>query len=381
MTTLSKDFHDAVIAEKVLEAKLAQGPDAQGVFDIVIATKRDGVGDLVVDKDGDIYRDGAIGVQRGIEIGCNQHSDCQLPPAGFADTGEDDRVVFARGQLSLETQHGQEQYSQWREHRETQEFSYRYIVNEQAPAMVDGRRVNELIRVTLLSIDPVARGAGVNTGIRSLKSDDTDCKCADTCSCGGHAEDGEDVRALIQAERKRFEEGQARESMAAIRRDFRASISSASTSSVNKAEPERGRYKYVQVETPPKARRGAAFGVLKAMEKFAPNPKPEMMPNVFYFRTAGEGEDVAFASETSVSGMQRKSDSSADEIWIDANLTDEAAASVAYHEVTHALNPKMSESQVVIETGYFEDWLDNPYNRPDFERLGASLEAVSRSTY
>ncbi len=381
MTTLSKDFHDAVIAEKVLEAKLAQGPDAQGVFDIVIATKRDGVGDLVVDKDGDIYRDGAIGVQRGIEIGCNQHSDCQLPPAGFADTGEDDRVVFARGQLSLETQHGQEQYSQWREHRETQEFSYRYIVNEQAPAMVDGRRVNELIRVTLLSIDPVARGAGVNTGIRSLKSDDTDCKCAGTCSCGGHAEDGEDVRALIQAERKRFEEGQARESMAAIRRDFRASISSASTSSVNKAEPERGRYKYVQVETPPKARRGAAFGVLKAMEKFAPNPKPEMMPNVFYFRTAGEGEDVAFASETSVSGMQRKSDSSADEIWIDANLTDEAAASVAYHEVTHALNPKMSESQVVIETGYFEDWLDNPYNRPDFERLGASLEAVSRSTY
>lgn len=96
--------------------------------------------------------------------------------------------------------------------------------------------------------------------------------------------------------------------MAAIRRDFRAAISSASTSSVNKAEPERGRYKYVQVETPPKARRGAAFGVLKAMEKFAPNPKPEMMPNVFYFRTAGEGEDVAFASETSVSGMQRKSD-------------------------------------------------------------------------
>ncbi len=381
MTTLSKDFHDAVIAEKVLEAKLAQGPDAQGVFDIVIATKRDGVGDLVVDKDGDIYRDGAIGVQRGIEIGCNQHSDCQLPPAGFADTGEDDRVVFARGQLSLETQHGQEQYSQWREHRETQEFSYRYIVNEQAPAMVDGRRVNELIRVTLLSIDPVARGAGVNTGIRSLKSDDTDCKCAGTCSCGGHAEDGEDVRALIQAERKRFEEGQARESMAAIRRDFRASISSASTSSVNRAEPERGRYKYVQVETPPKARRGTAFGVLKAMEKFAPNPKPEMMPNVFYFRTAGEGEDVAFASETEVSGMRRKSDSSADEIWIDANLTDEAAASVAYHEVTHALNPKMSESQVAIETGYFEDWLDNPYNRPDFERLGASLEAVSRSTY
>ena len=157
MTTLSKDFHDAVIAEKVLEAKLAAGPDAQGVFDIVIATKRDGVGDLVVDKDGDIYRDGAIGVQRGIEIGCNQHADCQLPPAGFADTDEDDRVVFARGQLDLETEHGAAQYRQWKERRETQEFSYRYFVNEQAPAMVEGRSVNELIRVTLISIDPRAR--------------------------------------------------------------------------------------------------------------------------------------------------------------------------------------------------------------------------------
>ena len=221
MTTLSKDFHDAVIAEKVLEAKLAAGPDDQGIFDVVIATKRDGVGDLVVDKDGDIYRDGAIGIQRGVPIGCDQHADCQLPPAGFADSDEDERVIFARGQLSLETEHGQQQYAQWKERRETQEFSYRYLVNEQAPAMVNGRRVNELIRVSLISIDPVAKGAGVNTGIRQLKSDDTDCKCAGTCSCGGH-DDGEDVRALLQAERKRFEEGQARESMAAIRRDFRS---------------------------------------------------------------------------------------------------------------------------------------------------------------
>ena len=306
MTTLSKDCHDAVIAEKVLEAKLAQGPDAQGVFDIVIATKRDGVGDLVVDKDGDIYRDGAIGVQRGIEIGCNQHSDCQLPPAGFADTGEDDRAVFARGQLSLETQHGQEQYSQWREHRETQEFSYRYIVNEQAPAMVDGRRVNELIRVTLLSIDPVARGAGVNTGIRSLKSDDTDCKCAGTCSCGGHAEDGEDVRALIQAERKRFEDELARESMAAIRRDFRAASASISSGKIEaEADEGQGQFKYVQVEPTPKARRGAMFGIVKAMANFAPDSPP---PHVRYFRQVGDDEAFDFGSDIKVSGMQRKNE-------------------------------------------------------------------------
>ncbi len=374
MTTLSKDFHDAVIAEKVILAKLAQGPDAQGVFDIVIATKRDGVGDLVVDKDGDIYRDGAIGVQRGIEIGCNQHSDCQLPPAGFADTGEDDRVVFARGQLSLETQHGQEQYSQWREHRETQEFSYRYIVNEQAPAMVDGRRVNELIRVTLLSIDPVARGAGVNTGIRSLKSDDTDCKCAGTCSCGGHAEDGEDVRALIQAERKRFEDELARESMAAIRRDFRAASASISSGKIEaEADEGQGQFKYVQVEPTPKARRGAMFGIVKAMANFAPDSPP---PHVRYFRQVGDDEAFDFGSDIKVSGMQRKN-----EIWLSANLTDEAAASVGYHEATHLLNPKMAESQVAIETGYFESWLAIPVNRPNFERLGASLEAVSRSAY
>ena len=367
MTTLSKDFHDAVIAEKVLEAKLAAGPDDQGIFDVVIATKRDGVGDLVVDKDGDIYRDGAIGIQRGVPIGCDQHADCQLPPAGFADSDEDERVIFARGQLSLETEHGQQQYAQWKERRETQEFSYRYLVNEQAPAMVNGRRVNELIRVSLISIDPVAKGAGVNTGIRQLKSDDTDCKCAGTCSCGGH-DDGEDVRALLQAERKRFEEGQARESMAAIRRDFRKAR--ALISSGNKAEPERGRYKYVRVEPHLKARQWAAFGIVKAMANFAPNGAPERWPNVYYFRPAVDDEEVAFASETEVSGMQRKGDSLANEVWISASLKDEQAASVAYHEVTHALNPRMAEAQVDVETGYFDDWMEIPANRPNFDLIG-----------
>ena len=362
MTTLSKDFHDAVIAEKVIQAKLAQGPDAQGVFDIVIATKRDGVGDLVVDKDGDIYRDGAIGDQHGVPIGCNQHSDCQLPPAGFADTGEDDRVVFARGQLSLETQHGQEQYSQWKEHRETQEFSYRYIVNEQAPAMVDGRRVNELIRVSLISIDPVGHGAGINTGIRSLKNA-TDCKCAGKCSCGGH-----DLKGVLEAERRRFEDELARESMAAIRRDFRAaSVSSISSGKNTEPEPERGQYKYVQVAPTAKARRGAWYGVVKALENFVPDSPP---PYVYYFKRAADGEDFEFASEISVNGMQRQN-----EVWIDASLQDEEAASVGYHEATHLLNPKMSESQVTVETGYFEDWLDNPYNRPNFDRMGGLIEA------
>ena len=371
MTTLSKDFHDAVIAEKVILAKLAAEPDAQGVFQIIIATKRDGVGDLVVDHDGDIYRDGAIGIQRGVPIGCDQHSDCQLPPAGFADTGEDDRVIYADGRLDLTTDHGKQQYAQWKERRETQEFSYRYIINEQTPATVEGRRVNELIRVSLISIDPVGRGAGINTGIRSLKNtDDADCKCGgSTCSCGGHAEDGEDVRALIQAERKRFEEGQARESMAAIRRDFRAAISSASTSSVNNAEPERGRYKYVQVEPTLKARRGAMFGIVKAMANFAPDAAPEKIPYVYYFRTAGEGEDVAFASETEVSGMQRPGDSLANEIWVSANLKDEQAASVAYHEVTHALNPRMAEAQVEVETGYFDASMKIQANRPNFDLM------------
>ena len=229
-----------------------------------------------------------------------------------------------------------------------------------------------MIRVSLISIDPVGRGAGINTGIRSLKNtDDADCKCGgSTCSCGGHAEDGEDVRALIQAERKRFEEGQARESMAAIRRDFRAAISSASTSSVNNAEPERGRYKYVQVEPTLKARRGAMFGIVKAMANFAPDAAPEKIPYVYYFRTAGEGEDVAFASETEVSGMQRKGDSVANEIWVSANLKDEQAASVAYHEVTHSLNPRMAEAQVDVETGYFDDWMEIPANRPNFDLIG-----------
>ena len=370
MTTLSKDFHDAVIAEKVILAKLAAEPDAQGVFQIIIATKRDGVGDLVVDHDGDIYRDGAIGIQRGVPIGCDQHSDCQLPPAGFADTGEDDRVIYADGRLDLTTDHGKQQYAQWKERRETQEFSYRYIINEQAPATVEGRRVNELIRVSLISIDPVGRGAGINTGIRSLKNtDDADCKCGgSTCSCGGHAEDGEDVRALIQAERKRFEEGQARESMAAIRRDFRKAR--ALISSGNKAEPERGRYKYVRVEPHLKARQWAAFGIVKAMANFAPNGAPERWPNVYYFRPAVDDEEVAFASETEVSGMQRKGDSVANEIWVSANLKDEQAASVAYHEVTHSLNPRMAEAQVDVETGYFDNWLEIPANRPNFDLIG-----------
>ena len=63
-------------------------------------------------------------------------------------------------------------------------------------------------------------------------------------------------------------------------------------------------------------------------------------------------------------------DSLANEVWISASLKDEQAASVAYHEVTHALNPRMAEAQVDVETGYFDDWMEIPANRPNFDLIG-----------
>ncbi len=62
VTILNKDAQQAHVAEKAV--KLLGDPDAQtGEFLLIIATKRDGVGDIVADSDGDIYADGAIGAE------------------------------------------------------------------------------------------------------------------------------------------------------------------------------------------------------------------------------------------------------------------------------------------------------------------------------
>ena len=363
MTTLSKDFQDAIIAEKVVRAKLANGPDAQGGFTVVIATKKNSAGDLVVDKDGDIYRDSAVGVQLGVPIGCDQHADCGLEPAGFADTGEDEFVIFATGVLDLSSEHGLAQYAQWKERRETQEFSYRYFVNEQAPAMVNGRRVNELIRVTVVSIDPVSRGAGIDTGIRELKSDDPDCKCSGTCGCGDH--DLKDAQELLQAERKRFDAIQNRQELTQLRSESERLINSHTLKSMRESQPDH--FFYCEVEGSPATRSAAMFGIFKGLDRFSPGS--ETMPSIKYFREARDGDEVSFSTNEALHGRQLDN-----RIWISANLEDEKAAETGYHEAVHLSRPKMGESQVRVETGYFAEWLHNPNNRPNFDRMAASLE-------
>ena len=133
--------------------------------------------------------------------------------------------------------------------RETQEFSYRYFVNEQAPAMVNGRRVNELIRVTVVSIDPVSRGAGIDTGIREMVM--------------------------------RF---------------------------------------------------------------------PSLLMKLY------------MAANLII------------ESGYPPILRTKKPLRLGYHEAVHLSRPKMGESQVRVETGYFAEWLHNPYNRPNFDRMAASLE-------
>lgn len=162
---------------------------AEGAFIVRFATKRDAGGELVIDHDGDVYADGAIGAQ-DVVIGCWNHGTCE-GPAGTAKTFETTADIRAEGRLLVETRAGAEEYARWKALGASAEFSYVFQVLDADEVVVRGRRVRRLKALDVISVDLVARGAGINTGIVALKGG---CGCPET-----------DWRDELRREKRRFE--------------------------------------------------------------------------------------------------------------------------------------------------------------------------------
>jgi hypothetical protein len=148
-----------------------------GEFEIIIATKRDDAGELAVDHDDDVYADGAVGSQR-VTVGCWNHAvECESAP-GSAITFETPRDVRAAGRLDVDTPAGAAEFAVWKALGAAAKFSYRYHVLDAAALNLGGRRVRELRRLEITSVDLVQRPAGIGTGIASLKAAGA---CGGTC--------------------------------------------------------------------------------------------------------------------------------------------------------------------------------------------------------
>ena len=172
---------DEMRGQPMTEVKALQLEKAEdtGEFVIRFAIKRDAKGRPVVDKDGDVYEDGAVGEQNVI-VGCWNHGDSCPGPAGVGGTAESESDIRASGRLLLETSHGSNEHARWKALGEQAEFSYRFRVVDFDYIALEGQQVRRLKRMEVVSIDLVDNPAGVGTGIVSLK----DCGWTGSCSCG-----------------------------------------------------------------------------------------------------------------------------------------------------------------------------------------------------
>ena len=327
--------------------------DATGAFEIVFASKRDGVGELVIDKQGDVYADGVVGGQR-VSIGCLNHGSCD-GPAGSALTLETENDIRARGSLDLSTEHGRYQYDVWKALGARAEFSYSFAVIDSETTVVNRRQVRMLKALRVVSIDLVQSPAGNGTRIISLKSA---CECDGTCdSCDG--ETSGDDHEMLKRERDRFNSFQGRASVAEERTRFRELMAKP------KAAQE-GVFNWAEVTPPLETKAAALLGVGKAMDVF----NVDSLLRIRFFKRASTSDSVAFTTSKSVVGM---ADKLKNLVWIHTDLEGDAAALAAYHEVTHIARPNMSESQVGYEESYFASTLNSI--KPDYRALVSTASA------
>lgn len=267
-----------------------------GEFVVRFATKRDAQGELVIDHDGDVYADGAVDVQP-VTVGCYNHGSCE-GPAGIGSTFETETDIRAKGKLLMDTQHGRDEFARWKALGAAAEFSYIFRVLDSADGFVGDRPVRQLKRLEVISVDLVARGAGIDTGILSLKSN---------CGCPGEGQD--DWRADVAAEKARFDNMAAREAIRAEKARF---------------EQLTDPYPTVCPETVnARIRAGAAIGLKLAAEKLR---VPE--PTVRWYRTGLGGKSSRY-------GYHQLGDPGT--VHLLATMPRERVAEVAAHELAHVL--------------------------------------------
>jgi hypothetical protein len=142
----------------------------------------------VVDHDSDVTLPGAFEDGKEVPIGSWGHKSSELP-IGRGTIVTTAREARIKGRLFLDTTAGRDAYETLKGLGELGEWSYVFQVKRSHAGDFDGKRVRFLDELEVFSVDPVLKGAGINTRTVAVK-------CA-----GCSAKDGDiDVATLRRLE-------------------------------------------------------------------------------------------------------------------------------------------------------------------------------------
>ena len=172
----------------------------------------------VIDHDGDVIRPKAIGKQK-VGAGLHNHMASNPTPAGYGDTYEEDDAAYARLTYITDTWAGRETYTYLKAMADAKrpvEWSMRYYVTDgrtlpekdplYQPAVEPfGDPPFEIKKMLIIDVDPVSKGAGVDTATVAAKECGPACRArqsgadAPTVALDGPIFDYERLGAAIAA--------------------------------------------------------------------------------------------------------------------------------------------------------------------------------------
>jgi hypothetical protein len=142
--------------------------DKPGAFVARIATLN------VVDKDGDLTPPGAFPNGKSILISSYMHGSWMGElPVGKGVIRESGTDVLVDGEFNLNSETGKEHYETVKFAPELQEWSYGFkVLDADYDVDVNGNHVDRVLKsLDVFEASPVLRGAGMNTGTLSIKSE------------------------------------------------------------------------------------------------------------------------------------------------------------------------------------------------------------------
>jgi hypothetical protein len=150
-----------------------------------------------IDADGDVTLPGAFKDGGEVVIGSWGHKTAELPigKGVIRTTPADARVL---GKVFINTGQGQDAYQTLKELGPLAQWSYVYRVLKQSFGQFEGQSVRFLESIDVWSVDPVLKGAGVDTGTVALKRADTGLSSAARAEMEG-IRVANDVRLAVRA--------------------------------------------------------------------------------------------------------------------------------------------------------------------------------------
>lgn len=129
----------------------------------------------VIDKDGDVILPGAIPTGKAVLISAYMHGSWEGPlPVGKGVLRVENNDALVDGEFNLNTASGKEHYEAIKFAPELQEWSFGFIVKQvdTESEWAENPKVWRVIKLLdIFEVSPVLRGAGVDTRLLSIKSD------------------------------------------------------------------------------------------------------------------------------------------------------------------------------------------------------------------